>query len=128
MLEHCLNFNVRNYHHMVVVVVVVVVHVYTLVVIKLMLKLHTRILLIMVFVATPFGKAPVLEIDGKQLHQSAAISRYLAKKFGLNGSNDCEALEIDMIVDTFADFRTRKNTVLAVELDWSFVHLVNIDS
>jgi hypothetical protein len=63
------------------------------------------------FVATPFGKAPVLEIDGKQFHQSAAICRYLAKQIGLNGSNDCEALEIDMIVDTFTDLRIRKNIV-----------------
>ncbi|KDR24333.1 glutathione S-transferase-like [Zootermopsis nevadensis] len=54
---------------------------------------------------TPFGKAPVLEIDGKQTHQSAAICRYLAKQFGLNGSNDWEALEIDAIVDTLTDFR-----------------------
>lgn len=53
----------------------------------------------------PFGKTPVLEIDGKQTHQSAAICRYLAKQFGLNGSSDWEALEIDAIVDTFTDFR-----------------------
>lgn len=55
--------------------------------------------------STPFGKTPVLEIDGKQTHQSAAICRYLAKKLGLAGSNDWEALEIDAIVDTFTDFR-----------------------
>lgn len=58
--------------------------------------------------ATPFGKVPVLEIDGVQTHQSVAICRYLAKQFGLNGSNDLEALEIDAIVDTFGDFRQRK--------------------
>lgn len=62
----------------------------------------------MVFPAMPFGKTPVLEIDGKQTHQSAAICRYLAKQFGLNGSNDWEALQIDTIVDTFSDFRQRK--------------------
>jgi len=55
--------------------------------------------------STPFGKTPVLEVDGKQIHQSSAICRYLAKQFGLNGSNDWEALEIDAIVDTFTDFR-----------------------
>jgi glutathione S-transferase len=55
-----------------------------------------------------FGKVPVLEIDGEQIHQSVAICRYLAKQFGLNGSNDREALEIDAIVDTFSDFRQRK--------------------
>jgi len=57
--------------------------------------------------STPFGKTPVLEIDGKQIHQSAAICRYLAKQFGLNGSSEWEALEIDAIVDTFTDFRTQ---------------------
>nr|AEV23881.1 glutathione S transferase class sigma [Blattella germanica] len=53
----------------------------------------------------PFGKTPVLEIDGKQTHQSVAISRYLGKQFGLSGKDDWENLEIDMIVDTISDFR-----------------------
>nr|CAD7259031.1 unnamed protein product [Timema shepardi] len=55
----------------------------------------------------PFGKTPVLEIDGKRTHQSAAICRYLAKQFGLAGKDDWENLEIDTIVDTFTDFRTQ---------------------
>ncbi|KAJ8894209.1 hypothetical protein PR048_006819 [Dryococelus australis] len=54
----------------------------------------------------PFGKAPVLEIDGKQAHQSITICRYLGKKFGLAGKNDWEDLEIDAIVDIIVDFRT----------------------
>jgi glutathione S-transferase len=76
-----------------------------------------HVLMIVVFTATPFGKAPILEIDGKQTHQSAAICRYLAKQFGLNGSNDWEALEIDAIVDTLTDFRQRKNIHLLLEMD-----------
>ncbi|XP_015369437.1 PREDICTED: glutathione S-transferase-like [Diuraphis noxia] len=36
----------------------------------------------------PFGKVPVLEIDGKVLNQSTAITRYLSKKAGLAGSDD----------------------------------------
>ncbi|XP_031842255.2 glutathione S-transferase-like [Nomia melanderi] len=56
---------------------------------------------------TPFGQVPVLEIDGKKVHQSAAISRYLAKQFGLAGKDDWEALEIDMAVDTIHDLRTK---------------------
>ncbi|XP_076294011.1 glutathione S-transferase-like [Lasioglossum baleicum] len=51
----------------------------------------------------PFGQVPVLEIDGKKVNQSAAISRYLAKQFGLAGKNDWEALEIDIAVDTIDD-------------------------
>nr|CAD7573684.1 unnamed protein product [Timema californicum] len=54
----------------------------------------------------PFGKTPVLEIDGKRTHQSVAICRYLGKQFGLAGKDDWENLEIDTIVDTFTDFRT----------------------
>ncbi|KAL1139717.1 hypothetical protein AAG570_006695 [Ranatra chinensis] len=55
--------------------------------------------------AMPFGKVPVLEIDGKKIHQSTAICRYLGKQAGIAGKNDKESLEIDMIVDTFQDFR-----------------------
>nr|CAD7400446.1 unnamed protein product [Timema cristinae] len=54
----------------------------------------------------PFGRTPVLEIDGKITHQSVAICRYLAKQFGLAGKDDLENLEIDAIVDTFTDFRS----------------------
>uniref|UniRef100_A0A8D8R3S9 glutathione transferase n=1 Tax=Cacopsylla melanoneura TaxID=428564 RepID=A0A8D8R3S9_9HEMI len=55
---------------------------------------------------TPFGKLPVLEVDGKPLHQSAAICRYLAKQCGLVGKNAEEDLNIDIAYDTFTDFRT----------------------
>lgn len=54
----------------------------------------------------PFGQVPVLEMDGKMVHQSVAISRYLAKLVNLTGSNDLEDLEIDAIVDTVTDFRS----------------------
>ncbi|KAI5723108.1 hypothetical protein M8J76_001440 [Diaphorina citri] len=53
----------------------------------------------------PFGKMPVLEVDGKQLHQSAAICRYLAKQCGLNGKDAWEDLQIDIAFETFNDFR-----------------------
>nr|QHU80053.1 glutathione S-transferase S6 [Bemisia tabaci] len=52
---------------------------------------------------TPFGKLPILEIDGKVVHQSLAINRYLARKAGLLGKNDWEMLKIDMIVETLSD-------------------------
>lgn len=53
----------------------------------------------------PFGQVPVLEVDGKKIHQSTAICRYLAKQYGLLGTNDWENLEIDAAVDTIHDLR-----------------------
>ncbi|XP_025425789.1 glutathione S-transferase-like [Sipha flava] len=55
--------------------------------------------------AMPFRKVPVLEIDGKKLNQSMAISRYLAKKAGLAGADEWESLLIDIAVDNFNDLR-----------------------
>lgn len=54
----------------------------------------------------PFGQVPVLEVDGKKIHQSSAICRYLAKLHGLAGKDDWENLEIDATVDTIHDLRS----------------------
>uniref|UniRef100_A0A1Y1JWD1 glutathione transferase n=1 Tax=Photinus pyralis TaxID=7054 RepID=A0A1Y1JWD1_PHOPY len=56
---------------------------------------------------TPFGQAPVLEFGGVKAYQSIAICRYLAKQVKLMGANDIEDLEIDAIIDTIADLRTK---------------------
>lgn len=53
----------------------------------------------------PLGQMPVLEIDGKAYHQSKAISRFIAKKGNLYGSNELEALEIDAAIETIDDLR-----------------------
>lgn len=53
----------------------------------------------------PFGKVPVLEIDGKLMNQSVAICRYLSKKAGLAGSDEWETLLIDIAVDNINDLR-----------------------
>ncbi|KYN04890.1 Glutathione S-transferase [Cyphomyrmex costatus] len=53
----------------------------------------------------PMGQVPVLEIDGKQYHQSRAIGRFIAKKGNLYGSDDFEAMEIDAVVDSIEDIR-----------------------
>lgn len=53
----------------------------------------------------PFGQVPKLEIDGKELYQSIAICRYLAKKVGLSGTTTMEDYEIDNAVDNVNDFR-----------------------
>ncbi|CAJ0605917.1 unnamed protein product [Cylicocyclus nassatus] len=52
----------------------------------------------------PFGQMPVLDIDGKQLAQSAAIARFLARKFGFAGKTPYEEAVVDSIVDQFKDF------------------------
>lgn len=59
----------------------------------------------------PFGQVPILEIDGKVIHQSMAITRYLAKLVKLVGKDDMEALEIDSVVDTVNDLRASKYCV-----------------
>jgi len=60
----------------------------------------------------PFGKVPVLEIDGKVLNQSVAITRYLAKKAGLAGNDNWESLLIDIAVDNINDLRIAMATVV----------------
>ena len=56
----------------------------------------------------PMGQMPLLEIDGKKIHQSISICRYLSKQVGLAGTNDFENFEIDSVVDTCNDFRSSK--------------------
>lgn len=57
----------------------------------------------------PFGQMPILEIDGKTVHQSISICRFLGKQVGLAGSNDFDSLEIDAVVDTCNDMRLSMN-------------------
>jgi glutathione S-transferase len=60
----------------------------------------------------PFGKLPILEMDGMKMHQSAAIIRYLARKAGgtLYGRNQFEALQCDVAYDTISDLRVSELT------------------
>lgn len=55
----------------------------------------------------PFGKIPILEVDGLKLHQSLAIARYLAKNTDLAGKTELEQCQVDAIVDTLDDFMSR---------------------
>lgn len=56
----------------------------------------------------PMGQIPILDVDGKRVHQSIAIARFVAKRVGLAGANDWENLLIDVAVDTINDFRQSK--------------------
>ncbi|KAK6008963.1 glutathione S-transferase protein [Ostertagia ostertagi] len=54
----------------------------------------------------PFGQMPVLEVDGKQLCQSHAILRYLAREFGYAGKSAWDQAQVDAIADQYKDFFT----------------------
>ena len=47
--------------------------------------------------ATPMGQVPVLYWDGEELAQSAAITRFLARKVGWAGKSDLEFAQADMV-------------------------------
>jgi glutathione S-transferase len=54
---------------------------------------------------THFGQLPILYDGELQVAQSNAILRYFARKHGLYGKNDIEAVTIDMLNDTQEDLR-----------------------
>ncbi|KIH48315.1 hypothetical protein ANCDUO_21617 [Ancylostoma duodenale] len=53
----------------------------------------------------PFGQLPVLEVDGKQLAQSLAICRYLARQFGFAGKTPFDEAVVDSLADQYSDYR-----------------------
>ena len=53
----------------------------------------------------PFGQLPLLEYKGESLSQSMAIAKFLAREFGLAGSNALEAAKMDEIVDAINDLQ-----------------------
>ena len=58
-----------------------------------------------VIIAMPMGQMPVLEVDGRRVHQSLAMCRYVAKQINVAGNDAFEDLQIDAIVDTINEFR-----------------------
>jgi len=50
-----------------------------------------------------FNQLPVLEVDGKSMHQSVAIGRYLANKFNLAGKTEFDHQQCDAYVDGVQD-------------------------
>uniref|UniRef100_A0A914V039 glutathione transferase n=1 Tax=Plectus sambesii TaxID=2011161 RepID=A0A914V039_9BILA len=66
---------------------------------------------------TPLGQLPVLECDGKQLIQTKAICRYLAKSFRLAGRNMADAAACDVVVDIVLDLYDQCEHVIMTESD-----------
>lgn len=56
---------------------------------------------------TPQGVLPLLEVDGKVLYQSFAILRYAGRECNLYGSDNLEAAQIDVVLDTLLDLNNR---------------------
>ena len=56
---------------------------------------------------TNLGRVPVLNHNGAVIGQSNAISRYLARRFGLmgNGGNEVEAAQIDALTEHIIDIK-----------------------
>lgn len=52
----------------------------------------------------PFDQMPLLEIDGLNLSQSSAMIRFLARRGGLYGNGDRDAMWCDLITGVAADF------------------------
>ena len=52
----------------------------------------------------PFDQMPLLELDNQRLSQSSAMIRYLARRGGLYGDNDTDAMWCDMVAGVVADF------------------------
>ncbi len=56
----------------------------------------------------PWGKLPILEVDGQVICESSAICRFLARKFNLVGANEIESAKCDEYVDAIMDSRASK--------------------
>lgn len=52
----------------------------------------------------PFGRLPVLEVDGKVLCHPQAIARYLAKKFNLYSTDDWTTAQMDAVAESLYFF------------------------
>ncbi|KAL5278399.1 HPGDS family protein [Megaselia abdita] len=55
----------------------------------------------------PMGQMPVLEVNGKRVHQSISMAEFLGKTVGLGGNDPWEDLQIESVVNTVNDFRLK---------------------
>lgn len=65
---------------------------------------------------SPFGQAPLLEVDGKPIAQTGAIARYCGKLSGhYPKDDDFAAAKIDEIIDTATDMTTTMGATMGLE-------------
>ena len=65
---------------------------------------------------SPFGQAPLLEVDGKPIAQAGAIARYCGKLSGhYPKDDDFAAAKIDEIIDTANDMTTEMELTMKME-------------
>ncbi|KAJ8022535.1 S-crystallin SL11 [Holothuria leucospilota] len=50
------------------------------------------------------GQLPILEVDGKELPQSGAIYRYVAREHGFYPSSSWDRAKVDVVIETVGDF------------------------
>lgn len=56
---------------------------------------------------TPYGQMPILTVDNKtMINQTGAIARFIAREFGLYGTNNLESSKCDVIFETYNDVFT----------------------
>ncbi|CAG2247161.1 HPGDS [Mytilus edulis] len=56
---------------------------------------------------TPYGQMPLLTVDTKTtINQTGAIARFIAREFGLYGTDNMESSKCDVIFETYNDLFT----------------------
>ncbi|XP_076084868.1 glutathione S-transferase 1-like [Mytilus galloprovincialis] len=56
---------------------------------------------------TPYGQMPLLTVDNKTIiNQTGAIARFIAREFGLYGTDNMESSKCDVIFETYNDVFT----------------------
>ena len=73
--------------------------------------------------AMPFGKVPVLEIDGEKYSHTIAICSFLGEKFNLAGSNEIEKMQIETAALFFYDLIGSKYKLIFIGKNWLFCRL-----
>ncbi|VDK67343.1 unnamed protein product [Anisakis simplex] len=76
---------------------------YSIILRKTVLQMNHQISCVS-FPETPFGKLPILEVNGEVISQSYAINRFLAHQFGLAGTSPFEEALVDSVADAHKDF------------------------